>query len=909
MPQFLELLAQSIKEHSGENQEQAIVLMPGKRSFQFLKKELREVNEGVFMLPEFYAISDFFQKISGKHQADKLTLMLYLFQSYQKVLGSETTFEQFSTFGQTILNDFNEIDLYMVPTQSFFSYVDSAYALQNWDLNDAKTSENQEKYLKFWKYLPEIYLSFQEYLDAEKLVYPGKMYRQIADENFQEDTLNFLNNKSIYIAGFNALSTSELMIFDYLRKNFNCHFHWDFEEKWFDMPFAESTFFIKKNFEKFGKPKSINKEFAKKSIVEVACSGEHFQVSAVLDIFLKNNMKASETAIVMGSENFLLPLISALSAENIKSNVSMGYPLKNNEKIKALQQLQLWLKSTEARNKSWYFSSSSWKENQQLLQILPSEALAEIQHKLQQQKLKFLPRAWFENHFPRFFHSVEKLIESYNEKEKATFFKELENQILGKSSSHSNSIIQKEALLLLARSSKILAKKLEISKIPLHIDEHLSLLIDTLQTESISFIGEPTEGVQVIGILESRNISFKNVLFLGCNEGIFPPESNALSYIPYDARFSFKLPGKKDREHVYAYYFYRLLDSSENFYAFYNQFEDGDKSEKNRYLQQLNVYEQYKISHLNYGLKPPIATDKNIEIPKSEALHEHLKGKIARKISPSNIMLFYRNIFDFYLSFGKGIYEPESIDEELNSAEIGNYIHESLEKSYSEFNGKILDEKIMESISKQCMIELENAFLEKYPKESFENGRNFINYTLAQKLVSNFLKSDLHRVKITRKDKQTIQLTAQEKELKRSGISPAGNPFTLFGIADRIDIVDGLIHIFDYKTGKVEAKDLQLKSFEKDVLVKSEKAFQLLCYAWMAYDDADLKDKPNKPCIVKMKDLRNPFYYIDLGNFVYDKEKDELFTSVLGEIIDEILNPEMDFSPKEDSKYFKFFEV
>jgi len=417
---------------------------------------------------------------------------------------------------------------------------------------------------------------------------------------------------------------------------------------------------------------------------------------------------------------------------------------------------------------------------------------------------------------------------------------------------------------------------------------------DSLTTKSLDFAGSPFDGLQLMGMLETRVIDYKNVILTSVNEGVLPAGKSSNSFIPYDLKKEYGLPTYKEKDAVYTYHFYRLMQRAENIHILYNTEQDGlNAGEKSRFITQLEVEKKLESTFVNP--KVPSISSQLLEIEKTPAVIKKLEKQAAYGFSPSALTTYIRNPLDFYKRYVLGIKEEQEVEETVAANTLGTIIHDSLEQMFLPFVGKEIRKEDMEKLVKASNDEVLKQFKKVYKNAPIHKGKNLLIHEVAKRYLHNFFQ--FQKNELEQHSVQIISLEAEEKiqvEIPQLQI-----PVFIKGKVDRLDSLDGIKRIIDYKTGKVEARDVTIKDW--DLLgtdYKFSKAFQVLCYAKMILKDEDY-DKAQGG-IISFKNLRSGFLELKEGKeTLISKEMMTQFDEVLQNLILEILNPEIPFKEKE----------
>ena len=435
-----------------------------------------------------------------------------------------------------------------------------------------------------------------------------------------------------------------------------------------------------------------------------------------------------------------------------------------------------------------------------------------------------------------------------------------------------------------------------------NIDTLYAIYKQVIDVAEVSFEGEPLNGLQIMGVLESRVLDFETVIITSVNEGKFPAGKSMNSFIPYDVKRELGLPTFKEKDAIYTYHFYHLLQRAKNVYLLYNSDSEGlDAGEKSRFITQLEVEKQPKhnLSFQIYNADVPDIAHQPIIVPKSERVMQRLKEIAEKGFSPSSLTAYIRNPIQFYFQRILRISETDEVEENIAINTLGTIIHGALEELYKPLIGKILIENDIKICIKNIDEEVLKQFKKEYKEGDIKKGRNLLAYEVAKRNVLNFLKTELEAIQ----NGDQIQIIALESKLERVLEHPnLPFPVKIAGNVDRIENRNGRIRIIDYKTGKVEKGSVTLK-FWKGLTedISSDKIIQILAYAFMYEPQSNgLKMEAG---IISFKNLKSGFLPF---NYKVDKEvieviSPEIMSNYLEEIVvllNEILNVEVAFEEK-----------
>ena len=432
-----------------------------------------------------------------------------------------------------------------------------------------------------------------------------------------------------------------------------------------------------------------------------------------------------------------------------------------------------------------------------------------------------------------------------------------------------------------------------------------SLYLEIVRNETLDFQGEPLEGLQIMGMLESRVLDFETVILTSVNEGILPSGKSNNSFIPFDLKKYYKLPTYKEKDAVYTYHFYRLLQRAKNIYLLYNTEPDVlEGGEKSRLLTQL-LTDENKLADITEIIAAPEITPsiKVLQtIAKDEGLMEMIRAHAEKGFSPTSLSNYIRNPIDFYKRNLLGIDDIMEVEETVANNTFGTIVHDTLEDLYKPYLNTYLEVSMLEAMKKNIRPLVIGHFAKSFADGDISRGKNLIAYNVVVRYVENFIKLELAEV-----EKHQIRILGVEEKLRMDINIPGLNfPVVLKGKLDRIDEKDGVIRIIDYKTGNVTNSQVEIVDWE-DVITdyNYSKAFQLLCYAIMYNNSKPIGNI--EAGIISFKNLSSGLLKFALKEKKGSRNKDNSITQdtiaqfmeSIKSLIFEIGNPEIPFTEKE----------
>ena len=918
MKSFIREVLENLKK-SNTPLSDTIFILPSKRAGSYLIKELASISEKNIFAPSIYSVEEFTELISGLQSIDNTISLFEFYEVYKnKTEESETEdFETFITWAQSLIQDFNEIDRYLIDHKPFFDYLSDIQDINHWYLQDEKT-ELVKKYLKFWKELPSFYEALSKRLISKEQGYQGLIYRK-ASENI-DDYIAQNNQKHVFI-GFNALNASEQHIIQKLLQNNRAEVYWDLDNIFYSDESHAASLFIRDymkswDFYKNNNYKSFGDNYSREKNIQMIGVPKNIGQAKYIGEILTGleNKELENTAIVLGEEELLLPVLNSMPPEINELNITMGFPIKNapaNSLFENLFNIHL-NKGTE-----YYYKEVISIINHPSLSPLLKPYSEKLVSKINSENLVYLKYDSVNSAFPK---ELKPII--------SACFKPKNDSVSGLITDF-HEIIQNLKLHLKKEEDKIgleflyhfhvLFNKLDNlnTEYP-HLKTIKSLYNfykELLSTETLDFQGRPFEGLQLMGMLESRALDFETVIITSLNEGVLPAGKSDNSFIPYDLKQEYKLPTYREKDAVYTYHFYRLLQRAKNVYLLYNTEAEGlNSGEKSRFLTQLEIEKQptHNLKKLLISPKVPTPSRSLKEVKKTPEILEKLKSLANYGFSPSALTTYIRNPLDFYHQYVLGVRDQDEVEETVAFNTLGTVVHNALENFYKEHEGKTITENTIQEFKKMADKQITKEFAEAYSKLPLEKGKNLLIFEVAKRYLHNFLKFELKRVKAG----EEIKIVQIEKDLKVE--LPVENlPFSVYlrGKVDRFENSNGISRIIDYKTGKVESRNLSVGDWEE--ITKDydnySKSFQVLTYASLIALEKGLKF-PAEAGIISFKNLKSGFLKFEKKepgtrkkDSMITEETLDLFQTELKKLIVEICDPEIPFIEKEIKKTYGSF--
>ncbi len=946
MKSFLESVAEHLIEHYPDRISKVCIVLTNKRASLFVKKHLANLIGKTTWGPNVFSIEDFIQDLSDDQSINSLKTTFELYEVHKLIEGNNAqSFDEFYKWGSILVQDFNELDLHLVEAENLYNYLSEVKSLAEWKLEFEDLSTFQTNYLKFFKSLKTYYQLLNERLSKQKLAYNGKLFRNVAEN------ITGLSKKLPYehviFAGFNALSLAEEKILFSLKDFGMAEFLWDVDEYYLHHANAgvkhEAGLFLRKYFKKLKETetkwigqnlKTDTKEIqiygVPKQIGQAKFCGQLLQQD-------KNILSAThKSAIILADENLLIPVLNTIPDEYSELNVTMGLPLSTSPLFGFFNHLFKSQIYTENKKKLLNQSELRFRYND-ISKCLRHSVIYRLNTQLfknpEYNSLTFLKqlKSSGKNDF-----SHQELKTSFKNAKcddgfASLLFSDWENEPL-KSIGVFHKLIEelRDATIVCQNTDQVDLKiELEllyqfsvlINKISAYIDEYgainsikilHSIFLQICNTQKLPLYGEPLKGLQLMGMLESRNLDFDHLIILSVNENILPESGKQISFIPFELKREFNIPTYREKNAIFAYHFFRLIQRAKNVSIVYNSQPDllagGDKS---RFIHQitdeLNAYNSnIIISEKSVSSIIKLKRVNAISISKNEEVLLRLSELTDKGISASSLNTYIRCQLQFYFRLIANLGEPEEQLDNIDAATLGTVIHEALKAFYDPYRNKILNPEELKLSLKNANAYINEAFSTHFKEGNINHGKNLLIVNVAQELFKNFIKHEIKELKRSQATNNFKSITSLEEKYSTIldlTIKGESQKVKLHGVIDRIQTADGITEIIDYKTGSINPGDLKLKSWEDLITNKKfDKAFQLLFYAWL-FNKRKTKYSKIISGIYPIKRISSGFLKImapeQMNDVITNDDLNE-FESLLSKLLIEILDSSLNFEQTDD---------
>ena len=948
MQSFLEEVSLYILEKHQDTTGDLCIVTPNRRAGLFLRKHLAANVSKPIWAPEVLSIEDFINRISGMAISDKMGLLFEFYRVYRDMeKDGADDIDAFFSWAPTLLADFDDIDSAMAERGKLYEFLGDIRYIDTWNPDGSPLTEFQQNYLDFIRKLGHYHVALASHMTGKGMAWQGLSSRKAA--NIIEAGDAALPWKNVVFAGFNALTQAEECIIHTLLKDGRAEYIADSDPYYEDDESHEAGRFIRKYRKKFSLPERENQPglyagIAKK--IRLLGIAKNVNQARLAGNLLKQEevLSASEqTAVVLANEALLIPLLNALPASVNAINVTMGYPIEKTNMYRFFDSLfHLFLHGVligKEGSVSFYHKDLHRVFSHSLAGLLWDSKKGKMLSTALLQKLAasnksfctFEELAGMSNQAEAFTSAFGFLQTNWQQKTEEIFPALLDlaasfDQLFrDKAAASGSDIVQTpffadfESLYYFASIFRRLKDYLNEFPFLSELKTLYRMMRQAAAETRLAFLGEPLQGLQVMGMLETRSLDFKNVVLLSANENILPKPKSVQSFIPFEVKKAFGLRLYQEQDAIFAYHFYRLLQRAENIYLIYNtQSEDIGSSEKSRFLTQLQFelpgYNAETLIKEDIVSMPPQTgqAEQEIVIPKTDDIMSRLHQIAKTGFSPSALSRYVNCPLQFYLEKVVGLDESDAVEETMEAATIGSVVHAALEELYKPYTGQVLKTENLQEMKGRLEKSLQQSFQSEYSGGNISSGKNLLLYHLVKRYIENQLKAENEYIRKASENNQFLTVLALESKLKATlqVALPSGTTVDVLikGLADRIDRLGGVVRVIDYKTGRIGSSELSFREWEEP-FTNSDKAknFQLLCYAWM-YHKMHPEQNDIEPGIISTRTpakgsqtMKHPG-----GKGVLQPQHLAEVEKALHQLISEILDPSQDFIQTQDVDKCKY---
>lgn len=874
MEPILETIAKEILASDGENLDSLRIILPNRRAALFLHQHLLRHQERVSWSPLILTIDDFITRTSLLDRADPVRCIFALYDQYCGQTSDPDTLDEFYLRGETMIRDFDELDKYLVDPDLLFRNIRDLKELEEplaglepdqvqfirqfWGgfLQGGGSGEKQ-RFLSFWNKLPGLYHGLKQELESEGEGYTGMIYREIADR-IEQGILEYEWQGKTLVAGFNALNACEKRIFRWLQAH-GAQFYWDYDHEYMEDEIQEAGRFIRENLREFPPPQdldafrglSMQKEIRIHELPSDVLQAK--TVHRILNEIPRDDLSpGTQTAVVLCDEELLMPVIMSLPEGVADVNVTMGYPLKNTplfNLVDSLFRMQHHIRTEKDGSLLFYHREVISILSHPYLNLDPGNDYGNILAEMAGENLYWVEERRLSGSLAgMLFRKVRDAGDLLD------YLKKITLQLLERLSRGRGTLrpeLERETLFqMIILLNQLETKVREREGITGLLVERL--LLKMLSVLRIPFEGEPLSGIQIMGILETRLLDFRNVILLSMNEEVMPASTAGSSFIPYALRLAFQMPSREDKDAIFAYYFHRLLQRADRVDLLYNSTGEGVRTgEMSRYLYQLMFEKGIGITRTTMEIRDQEIH--GIEISQTESITRKLmkfatSGEDGRILSPTAINTWLDCSLKFYLRYVAGIGESDRIKEELDASGFGTVVHEAIKEIYSRIANHpdpVITRKAITTALRSDLAEeeLKNAFTRhhfKGRKKGTLEGRNILIFSV----MLNYMKKVMIRDR-TRTPFRLIAAEQSYEKLLEIRVNGKTVPIRIGGKIDRVDQKGEVFRVIDYKTGEVNTRFPSMEAlFDPLMSSRNSAALQVLIYAWLTQGKHEGKIQP-----------------------------------------------------------------
>nr|WP_303925326.1 PD-(D/E)XK nuclease family protein [Bacteroides intestinalis] len=956
MQTFLQLVAQDLYQKIGNDLSRVAIVFPNKRASLFFNEYLAMQSDRPIWSPAYVSISELFRQLSPWKSGDPIRLVCELYKVFREETRSEETLDDFYFWGELLISDFDDVDKNLVDADRLFSNLqDLKNIMDDYDFLDSEQEEAirqffqnfsierrtqlKEKFISLWDKLGDIYHHYRHNLAELGIAYEGMMYRYVMEE-LQPDKLKY---EHYVFVGFNVLNKVETKFFERLREAGKALFYWDYDIFYTRLPHEntppythEAGEFILRNlkifpnelpeavFDTLRKPKNVRFISAPTENAQARYLPEWIRSVTKRDL-PETPVKEKENAVVLCNEALLLPVLHSIPSEVKNVNITMGFPLAQTPVysfVSALIELQTTgyrrdtgryqYEAVQSVLKHPYTRQLSTSAEGLEKQLTRDNRFFPLPSELKQDTFLeqiFTPKTGLSALCQYLTEMLREVAVLYQQEQETD---DIFNQLYRESLFKSYTLINR------------LLNLIDNGELNIQIETLRRLLCRLLATSNIPFHGEPAIGMQVMGVLETRNLDFRNLIMLSLNEGQLPKAGGDSSFIPYNLRKAFGMTTIEHKNAVYAYYFYRLIQRAENVTLLYNTASEGlNRGEMSRFMLQFLVESPHTISreYLEAGQSPQSGREISVEKTPEIITRMYERYDVNRHprslFSPSALNTYLDCRLKFYYRYVAGLKAPDEVSAEIDSALFGTIFHRAAELVYKDLtaNGKEIRKDDLEQVLSND-IKLQNYVDTAFKEEFFHvaltekpeyNGTQLIN----AKVITSYLRQ------LLRNDLQYAPFFMEGMEKKVTEIIEIETPqgklaLNIGGTIDRIDSKDDTLRIVDYKTGGSPKTPENIKQLFTPADGRPNYIFQTFLYASIMCRKQSLKVAPSLLYIhraasetyspvIEMGEARQP--KIPVNNFAFYEDE---FRERLQTLLQEIYNPEEAFTQTEDTKKCEF---
>lgn len=953
MKTFLQETVEDILKKFGDDLENIQIIFPNNRTGYFFQAAFAKVVNKTVWSPKTFTIQAYIAKLGRIQKIDRIALVFILYDSF-KAINPEfnMSFDAFFGLGELILNDFNEVDSYLVDVDQIFTNIKKLHEIdqkysgfteeqieiikQYWiNFSVEDMSKEKEKFIELWNILPAVYKHFTTNLLNKNIAYEGLIYRTVADNvksgNFQE------GEETVVFIGFNALNLAQKYLFNYLKNKGKAIFYWDTDTYYHLNKIQEAGDFLRVNFdvldqEKDKIPSNFNTPGKKINLFGVP--GNVAQAKSLSHILKNHNNwekikeNPENTVVVLTDESMLFPVLHSLPDDIDTFNITMGYPLNDTALFSLIMYFLRIQQSVDKQadgKLAFYYKEVVAILNHPYIFSAYKKSAEEITGIINSQQINYVGQDLLLRNKEELYELIFTPISDEN-KASGLLIRLLNILfiVFNKLPKEKKGSVEEEYIYQTYVTVKRLNELIEKygGNIELNNEIATQLLKQLLRTVRVPFESKSTNGMQIMGLIETRNVDFENVLLMNANEGVLPNLNRAPSLISESMRHAFGLPVLKYQDAIFAYFFYRLLQRAKNINIVYNNLTGTSMAgELSRFVQQIreesNIeFNEYQLTqHLDTANKHIISIEKDAKV--LALLEDYIvkNGKAKRYFTATALDSYLSCTLKFYYRYLAGIKEPEKVEEDFSPVDMGIIVHYAMEGIYQSIvaknNSPIVAQKDIKGVYVSIERHIVDAFKKHYNKSEYSNFIFAGNLLVIKEVIGKYIKTIL-----SFDEKQApfeIVNLEDENSFETSfnfTVDDDEKEVGLKGIIDRIDKKDGIYRLIDYKTGKADKIFNNFAQLFNPIMSRRKKApFQLFIYGILFKQHKAYIGKPSVPGVYDLRDMHKADFdaslflgtakakeRIDENNF--NKLIDD-FKLELSNLLAELFKPEINFTQTE----------
>ncbi len=903
MRPFLERLAEQLLEHHRHEMDRIAVVLPGRRAGVHLRKYLAKANGGPLWSPEILDMGAFAQRASGLAQGGSMELLFLLYETYSRTLGTQADpFVEFLEWAPTAIRDMSEVDAHLIDRSRFYRDLRDYHELDEWSFRLGELSPGQQRLNAQWRATGELHEAYAERLNELRMGTSGSIARFCAEGG--QAQLPDLPWRMVWFAGLNALDPASTRMIRTLQLADRARVAWDSDPHYLNDPRQEAGRYLRRSIGELGEgelPAQADIVDLERTIRKVAAPHAVAQTSYVAQRLAELSAEErARTAVVLADEGLLLPLLEQLPSDIGPLNITMGMPLSALPVNGLTESFLDLLEAFERGDALPLDRLERFLSHPFMHQGVAPFDLVSALRTLQQSTVtaSILVKAARQVAFPW----SEELAASLSRPTSGEL--DIAERMVAlidlarKCAPQDRSV--KEQLFQIAQMQQRLDRMLtrvDLGKVD--VRTYATIRMRLLREERIAFLGEPLQGLQVMGLLETRALAHERLMMVSVNEGVIPRAAGQQSWIPFDLRRHHKLPLPADGESISAYHFHRAMQHA-NAVEWVYVSGDADAGEPSRFTAQ---WEKEVIGHSNTELTStsvaPVMHVRNsraISVIKDAAVMDRLNALCERGLSPSALGTWLRCPLDFYFRYVLGIRDTDAVDGLLGSDVLGNAVHSVLQSLLTPTIGQSLTSeqvlRMVPEVHRLLTDELSNTF----PRSVLEQGHFKLRREMASSALETYLKAEAERCNAGNTTVLGLEMEVQAR---------LQNGVLLKGRLDRIDDRNGMVTVLDVKTGSVQAQDLRLAELTRDAITPNRRyALQLLIYSWAYLEQHPSVQRVTAGILPLQRPTQASADELTIGrDAVMDRSKLPEVSQLLTSLVNDILDPAMDFTHDLESSY------